>query len=58
MPGLKVGEKAISNLGYAVDALLIAENENDLPNLLIVRVPIDYTSQDFKVYQGSGEAVS
>ena len=36
MPGLKIGGKIINNLRYADDTALIAENQKDLHNLIIV----------------------
>ena len=36
MPGLKIGGKIINNLRYADDTALIAENQKDLHNPIIV----------------------
>ena len=33
-PGVKIGEHKVSNMRYADDAVLIAENKEDLPQLL------------------------
>ncbi|GFR60263.1 retrovirus-related Pol polyprotein from type-2 retrotransposable element R2DM [Elysia marginata] len=37
-PGLKIGGRMINNLRYADDTVLVAENEEDLQNLLDIAV--------------------